>query len=128
MGKGIKLDVPAYKFDEMCIVCDAMSLAESEKIKHTGMFDGKEFIITSAQGSGDGKTYNFVAGYRVEVLATYKGELKPLERGEHWQMVELGRRARSYQGRLIKHGVRKLVVCEEYVFFGTDALTQTSLF
>ncbi|MER0442674.1 hypothetical protein [Emticicia sp. W12TSBA100-4] len=123
-----ELQVPAYKFDEMCIILDAMSLADGDKVKHTCFYDKKEYIITSATGTGRGNGYDFLEGYRVEVFAMYKGTLKPLLRGEHWQQVELGRRQRTYQGRLIKHGVRKLVVCEPHRFFKTDALTQTSLF
>lgn len=123
-----ELYVPAYKFDEMSIILDPMSLSESEKVKHTCFYDKKEYIITSAQGSGRGGGYTFLEGYRVEVLSMYKGSLKPLLRGEHWQQVELGRRQRSYEGRLIKHGIRKLVVCEPYTFYKTEALTQTSLF
>lgn len=123
-----ELYVPAYKFDEMSIILDSMSLSESEKVKNTCFYDKKEYIITSARGSGDGRSYDFLEGYRVEVLSMYKGELKPLERGEHWVEVELGRRERSYEGRLIKNGVRKLVICEPYLFYKTDALTQTSLF
>lgn len=123
-----ELRVPAYKFDEMAIILDAMSLSESEKVKHTCFYDKKEYIITSARGTGRGVGYDFLEGYRVEVLSMYKGSLKPLDRGEHWQQVELGRRQRSYEGRLIKNGVRKLVVCEPYRFIKTEALTQTSLF
>lgn len=123
-----ELRVPAYKFDEMSIILDAMSLSESEKVKHTCFYDKKEYIITSAEGSGRGHGYEFLEGYRVEVLSQYKGELEPLDRGNHWQQVELGRRRRTYQGRLVKHGVRKLVVCEPHRFYKTDALTQTSLF
>lgn len=122
-----EIKVPEYKYHEMAKQLNG-SIAESDKITNSVFFENKEYIICHGVGTGTGAGWELLGGYRIEPLSSYKGTLKPLERGQHWQEVELGRRDRSYEGRLISKSGVKYVICERYNFLQNTSDIQTKLF
>lgn len=122
-----ELYVPAYKYEEM-LRKYSDELANYNSIKSIVVYENKEYIVTSSNSIGSGKSWEGLSGYRIDNEHSYKGELKPLLKALHDVEVQLQKRPRSYTGRLIKYGLRKYVVCEPIRFFKTEALTQTFLF
>lgn len=124
----IEIDVPTFKYKEMAKKLSTAELSESDKASGTVFWNNQEFIIHSAMGTGTGIGWALLWGSRVEDLKTYKGTLKPLERSEHYTEIELGRRKRSFNGRIIKCEKRKLVCCEDYTFYEVKTGEQAALF
>lgn len=115
------IQVPKVKFEEMRSRICCAEIAQGY-IPKTVFYGGTEYVVT---GSGRGGVFV----YRVVDLGRYIGTLKPLEYGRHFLAVDLGERARCYNGLLTKMNRRKLVIIgEEILFTESPEGTQTSLF
>lgn len=120
----MEISIPQVKFDEMSNNICGQQIAKGY-ISNTIMFAGSEYIIIS--GHGGNKAH--LSAYQVVHLSKYKGSLTPLEYRMHFLAVDTGRRARGYNGMLIKHGQRKLVlVGDEIHFFPSAEGMQLGLF
>lgn len=111
------LYVPQKKLEELAELNCCAELAESDKVKERQVFPFQRksdlYICTGA------------ISYKLQIqqleleqvvpLENFKGTLKPLFRGEHWQEVDLKRRPRSYIGRIIIWKKRKMVICRKVV-------------
>lgn len=123
----MEISVPKAKFEEMRLnICGQQII--NGYVQNTVLLAGLEYIVTTGSGNNDGSTVHVIA-YRVAHLSKYKGSLKPLEYRMHFLAIDTGRRARGYNGMLIKHGQRKLVVVGgEVRFYPSDEGTQLGLF
>ena len=108
------LYVPQKKLDEIAELSCGMELSESDKVKDNQVFPFRQrshlYICT---GGVHYRKALEVDIHRVVHFSEYRGDLKPLFRGEHWQEVDLKRRARCQAGRIIVWKKQRFVVCEK---------------
>ena len=98
----LKIKVPHSKYLEMGNIISCDWISEKGTVRGTVHFENIEYVITSAVGNGDGKTWKEVTGYRVIDSQKYKGLLEPLSYHNHYREVVMGRRERGYTGMLVK--------------------------
>ena len=125
------LYVPQKKLDEIAELSCSMELSESDKVKDNQVFPFRHrshFYICT--GGIHYRKALEVDIYRVVHLSEYRGNLKPLFRGEHWQEVDLKRRPRCYNGRMILWKKQQFVVCEKITLLplaGSEEINEEQL-
>ncbi|ARK08994.1 hypothetical protein A6C57_00960 [Fibrella sp. ES10-3-2-2] len=110
-----EIHVPEAKYREIDKKNSCSSIGEKGSCQ-TFFWQNAEYVSTGAMGSGGGD-WACIWGYRLEELATYKGDLKPLKYNDHNQDVNAGGRERSYEGMLVTSGKRQLVIVGKQITF-----------
>lgn len=109
------IKVPVQLFNKMCKGVQCMNISEGF-VNETFFYQNREVVITGTMSSGVAG-YIQIWGHYVTDLESYKGDLIPLDRTEHWFAVCDGKRERGYRGQKTIFGKRTIVFIDEKITF-----------
>lgn len=122
----MKVTVPKPLFDKMCDGNQCTQISEGY-VNKTFFFRNKEIVITGTKSSASGFTE--IWGHYIVDIEHYNGDLKPLNRDDHWKEVQQNKRERGYKAQKTKFGKRTIVFIGDVVtFVSTYSDVQLQLF
>lgn len=92
------------------------TLCDSGTIKDIVFYKNNPYIITGFASSGE-KGLLWVDAFSIEPLEFYDGPLIPMNRWEHQDLVDQGKRERGYPGQIATFDSVKYVITEEHIKF-----------